>query len=44
MTTMHPFIDIAKIGKNHWWRYVIGLFILLLHLPVLFFVFLDYGR
>ena len=41
---MHPFIDIAKTGKNHWWRYVIGLLIILVHLPVLFFVFLDYVR
>lgn len=44
MATTHPFIDVAKTGKNHRWRYVIGMLIILLHLPVLFFVFLDYVR
>ncbi len=38
---MPPFIDIAQTGKNSWWRYAIGLFIILLHLPVLFHVFLN---
>ncbi|SOD92203.1 CPBP family glutamic-type intramembrane protease [Spirosoma fluviale] len=41
---MHPFIAIAKTGKNHWWRYVIGLFGIFLHLPVLFYLFLNYLR
>lgn len=41
---MHAFIDIARTGKNHWWRYVIGLFIILLHLPILFHLFLSYVR
>jgi membrane protease YdiL (CAAX protease family) len=44
MATLHPFIDRAKTGKNQGWRYAIGLFIILLHLPVFFHVFLDYGR
>lgn len=44
MTTMHPFIDKAKTGKNHWWRYGIGLLISLLHLPVLFHLFLSHLR
>lgn len=41
--TTNPFIDIAKIGKNHWWRYGLGILIVGLHLPVLFFVFLNYA-
>ena len=33
-----PFIEIAHEGKNNWWRYVVGVILTLIYMPLIFHV------